>query len=69
MEAVLRSSPVEWTVLRPPRLVSKPATGTYRVDTKPLAGTRHITYPDLAAALLDLLVRDDLRREAVYVAN
>jgi putative NADH-flavin reductase len=69
MEAVLRSSSVDWIVLRPPRLVSKPATGNYRVDTKPLARTRAITYPDLAAALLDLLARDDLSRKAVYVAN
>lgn len=69
MEAVLRSSTVDWIVLRPPRLVSKPATGNYRVDTKPLDRTRRITYPDLAAALLDLLARDDLSRKAVYVAN
>jgi len=69
MEAVLRSSSVDWIVLRPPRLVSKPATGRYRVDTKPLARTRRITYHDLAAALLDVLARDDLSRTAVYVAN
>jgi putative NADH-flavin reductase len=69
MEAVLRSSTVDWIVLRPPRLVSKPATGRHRVDTTPLAGTRSITYPDLASALLDLLARDDLSRKAVDVAN
>ncbi len=48
MEAVPRSSTVDWIVLRPPRLVSKSATGNYRVDTKPLDRTRRITYPDLA---------------------
>jgi putative NADH-flavin reductase len=69
MEALLRSSGVNWVAFRPPRLVAKPATGTYRTDTEPLAGTRSITYPDLATALLDALARDDLHGQAVYVAN
>ena len=69
MEAILRASSVDWIALRPPRLVNKPATGAYRTDTKPLSGARRITYPDLAAALLDALARDDLRHRAVYIAN
>lgn len=70
MEGLLRASNVDWVSLRPPRLVSKPATGRYRVDTNgPLRKARSITFPDLATALLDSLDREDLYRRAAYVAN
>ena len=49
--------------------LGKPATGDYRVDTKPLPKGRSITYQDLATALLDSLSRDDLYGHAAYVAN
>ena len=70
MEALLRASDVAWISLRPPRLVKKPATGTYRVDaSRPLPKARSITYPDLATALLDSLGREDLFGHAAFVAN
>jgi putative NADH-flavin reductase len=69
MESVLAASQLNWVALRPPRLVAKPAQGTYRLDTKPLAKARTLTYADLATALLDSLSRDDLVRRAAYVAN
>lgn len=69
MEETLRESKANWVALRPPRLVDKPATGRYRLDTKPLAKGRSITYPDLANALLDSLERADLHGHAAYVAN
>jgi hypothetical protein len=37
--------------------------------TKAPPNGRSISYPDLAAALLDALGREDLRRKAVYVPN
>jgi putative NADH-flavin reductase len=70
MEALLRSSEVEWVALRPPRLVDKAATGRYRVDAnRPLPKARSLTYADLATALLDSLDREDLGRRAVFIAN
>jgi putative NADH-flavin reductase len=69
MESILDQSTLSWTALRPPRLVDKPATGSYRIDTRPLPKARTLTYPDLATALLDCLKRDDLSRRAAYVAN
>jgi len=70
METILQeTTDVDWISLRPPRLVNKPSKGAYRIDTRPLAKARAITYGDLAAALLDSLTRRDLYRHAAYVAN
>jgi putative NADH-flavin reductase len=69
MEALLLTSDVDWVSLRPPRLVNKAATGTYRLDTRPPPKGRNITYADLATALLDSLNREDLYRKAAFVAN
>jgi hypothetical protein len=70
MEAILQdATDVDWISLRPPRLVDKPPKGTYRIDTRPLANARAITYGDLATALLDSLTRKDLYRHTAYVAN
>jgi putative NADH-flavin reductase len=70
METILQeTTDVDWISLRPPRLVNRPSKGAYRIDTRPLAKARAITYGDLAAALLDSLERQDLYRRAAYVAN
>jgi putative NADH-flavin reductase len=69
MEALLRGSDADWVCLRPPRLISKKATGRYRLDTRPLPKARSITFADLATALLDSLDRPDLYRQAAYVAG
>ncbi len=70
MEAELDRSELDWVCLRPPRLLNKPATGSYRLDAdRPLPTARSITYADLAAALLDCLDREDLYRQGVSVAN
>jgi putative NADH-flavin reductase len=71
MEALLTEEcdDLDWVALRPPRLISKPATGAYRIDTRPLRKARTLTYADLATALLDCLDRPELHRRAAYVAN
>ena len=70
METILQqTTDVDWISLRPPRLVDKASKGAYRIDTRPLAKARAITYGDLATALLDSLTRQDLYRHAAYVAN
>jgi hypothetical protein len=70
MEAILReTTEVDWISLRPPRLVNKRPKSAYRIDTRPLAKARAITYGDLTTALLDSLTRQDLYRRPAYVAN
>jgi putative NADH-flavin reductase len=69
MESLLARSDADWVALRPPRLVAKPATGSYRVGTTPLPHGRVITFADLATALLDAIDRPELYGHAVYVAN
>jgi putative NADH-flavin reductase len=68
MEQTLqRNAEVDWACLRPPRLVQRPAGG-YRIGPRPLPRTRSLTYPDLAAALLDC-VDGGSRTGMLYVAN
>jgi putative NADH-flavin reductase len=70
MEAVLaRRGDLEWTCLRPPRLLDRPANGTYRLDPKPLPRARSLTYPDLATALLDCADGSEPRTGMLYVGN
>lgn len=57
MEADLRATTdLDWTVVRPPRLLDGPATGDYRsIIGSPLPGARDIRRADLAAAMLALV--------------
>lgn len=58
-EDVIRASRLDWTILRPPRLVDGPATGTYRIGEDLAAGFGgKLTRGNLAAALLDQLESD-----------
>ncbi len=70
MEAVLtRRDDVQWSCLRPPRLVDRPAKGAYRLDRTPLPRSGSLTYPDLATGLLDCADRPEPRTGMLYVAN
>jgi putative NADH-flavin reductase len=70
MEAALTArGDLDWTCLRPPRLLDRPAHGAYRLDRRPLPRARSLTYPDLAIALLDCADGTDPRTGMLYVAN
>jgi len=70
MEELLRASQAEWTVLRPPMLTDKPATGRYRTAlNQNVPGGLRITRGDLAAAMLDVLDDRSTVRAAIGVAN
>lgn len=69
MEAILRGSDAQWVALRPPRLIDKPSTGTYRIGLTPPQGGRSLRYGDLATALLDVLDQREFTGTAVYVTN
>jgi putative NADH-flavin reductase len=70
METVLsRRGDLDWVCLRPPRLLDRPASGAYRLDRRPLARSRSLTYPDLATALLDCADATEPRTGMLYLAN
>lgn len=71
LEELLRAErELAWTVLRPPRLLDRPATGSYRsaVNSR-LRGGWSISRADLARAMLDALADPATVRAAVNVAN
>jgi putative NADH-flavin reductase len=55
-EAVIEASDLDWTIVRPPALTSRPATGSYRlaIDSNLPHGLR-IGRADLAACMLALI--------------
>lgn len=69
MEQILRHSVASWVALRPPRLIDKPALGSYRMGLKPPRNCRSLRYGDLATALLDVLEQPELFHAAQYVSN
>jgi putative NADH-flavin reductase len=56
MEEIIRTSGLDWTIMRPPRLTNKPLTDRYRtaVDLN-VRGGMMISRADLAAAILHAL--------------
>jgi putative NADH-flavin reductase len=71
MEADLRTtSDINWTVLRPPRLTDKPATGKYRMAVEsPLKGAQDISRADLASAMLKVIDDQATFHKVAVVAN
>ncbi|MGH3781025.1 MAG: NAD(P)-dependent oxidoreductase [Pseudonocardiaceae bacterium] len=69
MEDEIRRSTTDWTVIRPPKLVNKPLTGTYRtvVDGNVPRGYM-ISRADVAHAMLSVLDDPATRGRAVGVA-
>lgn len=63
MEALLAGTDVDWTVVRPPRLTDRPATGRYRLDLPhPARSASAVSRGDLAQAMLALATsRTDVR--------
>jgi putative NADH-flavin reductase len=69
MEALLQSGDIDWTVVRPPRLVDKPLSGEYRtvVGANVARGSR-ISRADVAHLMLETLTVPETIRQAVGVA-
>lgn len=69
MERLLGRSELDWTVVGPPRLTDRPATGRYRTAVnRHLPRGRTISRADLAAAMLRLLDDPAAVRSTVGVA-
>jgi putative NADH-flavin reductase len=70
MEDVLRDSGLDWTVVRPPRLTDKPATGRYRTAVgQNIRGGALISRADVAGFMLGLATRPDTAGQVLALAN
>ncbi|MBO8191624.1 SDR family oxidoreductase [Streptomyces oryzae] len=69
MEQAIAEAPVEWTVVRPPMLLNRPYTGTYRrVVGGNVPGARTVSRADVAHALLTCLDEPETVGQGVGVA-
>ena len=70
MEDVLRDSDLDWTSVRPPRLTSKPLTGTYRTAYgRNIRGGTVISRADVAHYMLRAADQPETFRQTVAVAR
>jgi len=70
MEDVVRESGLDWTIVRPPRLVNGRRTGTYRTaqDTNLRRGLS-ISRADVADSMLRVLTQPDTIGHTIGVAT
>ncbi len=69
-EDEVRDSHLDWTIMRPPRLTGKPATGTYRTALdRNLPRGYTVSRADLAACMLTLLADPATVGRHVSIAN
>jgi uncharacterized protein YbjT (DUF2867 family) len=65
MERVVRASALDWTLVRPTRLVDAPAAGEYRLrDQYPPPGLSKIARADVAKFMISALITDGYLHEA-----
>jgi putative NADH-flavin reductase len=65
MERVVRASTLDWTLVRPTRLVNAPGTGQYRIrDRYPPPGLTKIARADVAQFMITALTADGYIRRA-----
>jgi putative NADH-flavin reductase len=70
MEHELATSAMDWTVVRPPRLVNGPATGSYRIAVEAnLRGGSSIRRADVAHAMLAMIDDPAVMKHAVGVSH
>jgi putative NADH-flavin reductase len=68
MEQVVRSSRLDWVVIRACRLTNGPSRGSYRLDPDRLGATSAISRADVAACMLDQLTGDRYVRRTPALA-
>jgi putative NADH-flavin reductase len=70
MEDVLRASDLDWTIVRPPRLTSKPVTGRYRTAYgRNIRRGLFASRADVAHYMLRALSQPETYRQIVGIAN
>ncbi|GAA4691783.1 NAD(P)-dependent oxidoreductase [Phytohabitans rumicis] len=69
-EQILRDSGLEWTVSRPPKLIDKPLTGTYRVAlNRNIRGGFSVPRADVAHHMLRMVDQPETVKQVVGVAS
>jgi putative NADH-flavin reductase len=69
MEAAVKASAINWTIMHPPRLMNNPATGNYRVSIGDnLADATEIGRPDLAHYIVGHVQDTETFQKTVEVA-
>jgi putative NADH-flavin reductase len=69
-ESEIQASDLDWTIMRPPRLTSKPATGTYRTAIgRNLPNGLTVTRADLAACMLSVISDPATIRRHIAIAQ
>jgi putative NADH-flavin reductase len=68
MEKVVKSSSLDWTLVRPPRLTNGPAKGDVRGETNRLPGRLSVARADVAAFMLHEAEHPEHVREVVGVS-
>jgi putative NADH-flavin reductase len=69
MEALIRTSNTDWTIVRPARVVNGPRTGDYRFGTELRLGSMaKISFADLARFTLSLVKRANAQKQTISVA-
>ena len=70
MEDILRSSGLDWTVIRPPQLTDKPLTGSYRTAYgQNIRGGLSVPRADVAHYMLTVLGQPDTIKQAIGIAS
>ncbi len=66
-EALVRQSPLDWTIVRPAVLNDQPATGTYTPSNT--ATAKRISREDLASFLVKQVTDPTFKRQAISVTS
>ena len=70
MEDLLRDTDLDWTVIRPPKLTSKPFTGHYRTASgQNVRGGRSVPRADVAHCMLAVLDQPDTIGQVIGIAT
>ena len=71
MEALIQAADVDWTILRPSRLLDRPSSGQMRVipDVYTVKGGNELARVDLASAIVAQLGDEALIKRAVVVTD
>jgi hypothetical protein len=70
MEDILADSGLDWTVVRPPQLTSKPLTGTFRTAYgQNIRGGWSVPRADVAHLMLAVLDQPETIRQAIGIAS
>ncbi len=70
MEDVVRSSGLDWTIVRPPMLTDGPHTGTYRIAIdRNVRGALRVSRADLADCMLRCLTEPGFAKVAVAIGD